>query len=138
MERSICGPRPTVLSANLYQSYPLTVLFLAPKTPDKVSPKKSPRKVSTKCSPSMSKFLLSSSFPSSYQLLKSHLSTLPSIFLFINSSNLFSQLFKVLYKFVQVIQLSQVLNQLFSNFFLAISNLPNCLYQSFEVVSQVF
>ena len=55
MERSICGPRPTVLSASLYQSCPLTILFLAPqKLLTKFPPKTVPSKVSTECSPNVS------------------------------------------------------------------------------------
>ena len=45
MERKICGLRPTVLSANLYQSYPLNILFLSQKTPYKVSLKSVPESI---------------------------------------------------------------------------------------------
>ena len=54
MERSICGLRPTVLSANLYQSYPIS----RPQN----SKKWSPESIYTKCSPSLTNLTTFKSF----------------------------------------------------------------------------
>ena len=88
MERSICGHRPTVLSANLYQSYLLTILFLTPKN--------RPRKYL----PSLpGVYFFSKVSKVSFEFLPSNLSTLNQIFevlnqlfygfFFINCSKLF-------------------------------------------------
>ena len=84
MERSICGPRPTVLSANLYHSYPLSYFSLqkiVPKSIYQVFPK-----VSTKGSVSL-KFLFNS-----FEFLPSNLSTPNQISKFLINSTMFFSL----------------------------------------------